>query len=120
MNTKYIIGATLAAAVALSSAAFAVVQHLDNDEIPALRAQLSAAKITLAEAALAAEINTQGKATSVSIEHDSKQLAYKVEVLKGDQLFDVTVDSVDGKVLSVVADKGDEKGEATDNDGDKD
>ena len=40
--------------------------------------------------------------------------------MKGDQLFDVTVDSVGGKVLSVVADKGDEKGEAADNDGDKD
>ena len=120
MQTKYIIGATLAAAVALSTAAFAVTQHMENDEVPGLKVQISAAKITLAEAAHAAEAYTQGKATSVSIEHDSKQLAYKVEVLKGDQLFDVTVDSLDGKVLSVVADKGDEKGEASDNDGDKD
>lgn len=110
MKTNYIIGTTLAAAVALSTAAFAAKHHMESDEVPGLKAQITGAKITLADAALAAETNTQGKATSVAIKHNSKQFAYKVEVLKGDQLFDVLVNSVDGKVISVVADKADEKG----------
>lgn len=111
MNTKHLISTAIAGVIAVSTVAFAATKHMEKDEVPALKAQMSAAKITLNNAITGAETHVQGKAVDARLEDKSRKFSYRVEVLKGNQIMDVTVDSRDGKIVSAVADKGEHEGD---------
>lgn len=74
-------------------------------DISAIKASVAATRIDLSEAIAAAERHVQGKAVSAALENGNGQLAYKVEVLKGDRLFDVTVHSREGVIVSAAVDR---------------
>ncbi|MBS0338125.1 MAG: PepSY domain-containing protein [Proteobacteria bacterium] len=116
MKTKSLIAAAVLGTAAASSLVFAATKHMEHDEVPALKAQLAAAKIGFGEAIAAAESHVQGKATRAALEDEAGKFAYNIEVLKGDQLTDVSVDSRNGKVLSATADQHDREGEREDKD----
>ncbi|MEO6351800.1 MAG: PepSY domain-containing protein [bacterium] len=111
MKTKHLISTAIAGVIALSTVAFAATKHMEKNEVPALKAQMSAAKITLNNAITAAETHVQGKAVDAKLEDKSGKFSFRVEVLKADQIMDVTVDSRDGKILSAVADKDEHEGD---------
>lgn len=84
-------------------------------DISAIKASVAATRIDLSEAIAAAERNVQGKAVSAALENGNGQLAYKVEVLKGDRLFDVTVHSREGSIVSAAVDRAGRHGRYGDN-----
>ena len=68
------------------------------------------AKLTIADAAKAAETETGGKAVDVSIGDEDGQIAYQVEVVLGDgTMQEVRVDPQTGAVLKVSADDQDQE-----------
>ena len=72
---------------------------------------IQGAKLTVADAAKAAETETGGKAVDVSIGDENGQIAYQVEVALNDGTKkDVHVDAQTGKVLKVSADAHDREG----------
>jgi uncharacterized membrane protein YkoI len=74
-------------------------------DILAIEASVAATRIDLSQAIAAAERHVHGKAVSARLEDGNGQLAYKVEVLKGDRLFEVTVHSREGTIVSAAVDK---------------
>lgn len=78
---------------------------MQQHDIAAIKASVAATRIDLSEAIAAAERHVQGKAVSAVLENGNGQLAYKVEVLKGDRLFDVTVHSREGIIVSAAVDR---------------
>jgi uncharacterized membrane protein YkoI len=69
------------------------------------------AKLTVADAAKAAETETGGKTVDVSIGDENGQIAYQVEVALSDGTKkDVHVDAQTGKVIKVSADDQDREG----------
>ena len=69
------------------------------------------AKVTIGDAAKAAEAETGGKAVDVSINDENGQIAYDVEVALADgAMKEVRVDSQTGQVLKVSADTEDQEG----------
>jgi uncharacterized membrane protein YkoI len=88
-----------------------MLQH----DISAIKASVAATRIDLGEAIAAAERHVQGKAVSAVLENGNGRLAYKVEVLKGDRLFDVTVHSREGSIVSAAVDRAGGHGRYGDN-----
>jgi uncharacterized membrane protein YkoI len=84
----------------------------EERQILADRAKLTADKN---EWIAAAERHVQGKAVSAVLENGNGRLAYKVEVLKGDRLFDVTVHSREGSIVSAAVDRAGGHGRYGDN-----
>lgn len=106
MNRKISIPALiLAAGVATAGGlAYAKASGGENDAV----ADLAKAKVTLAQAAAAAESHSGGRATRAELEGEKGTTVYQVEVVTADnKVFDVRVDAADGKVLSSKADKAD-------------
>jgi uncharacterized membrane protein YkoI len=69
------------------------------------------AKLTIADAAKAAETETGGKAVDVSIGDENGTVAYQVDVaLKDGTMQEVRVDPQTGQVLKVSADARDQEG----------
>ena len=116
MNAKKLTVAVVLGTLTASSLVFAATKHMEGNEVPALKAQLAASKISFAEAIAIAEKHVQGKATRAELEDEAGKFAYQIEVLQGDRLTDVTIDSRDGKVLSAKADQADRKGDKEDKD----
>lgn len=65
------------------------------------------AGISLGEAIAAAEKETGGRASRAELEVDDGQFAFGVEVVKGGEVTDVTVDARDGRVIQARADTAD-------------
>lgn len=107
MKTNQLIAIAVAGTVALSSLAFAASKGPENSELPAIQANIAAAGVDLSRAIGAAEAHTQGRAIKAELDDENGQSAYEVEVLKGDQLLDVKVDSRDGRILSAMVDQAD-------------
>jgi uncharacterized membrane protein YkoI len=78
----------------------------DNaSEVTELQA-IQSAKLTIAQAAQAAEKETGGKAVDVSIGDENGQIAYQVEVALGDGTKkEVHIDTQTGQVIKVSADE---------------
>lgn len=73
---------------------------------------LGEAKITLVQAISAAEQARGGSASRAEFETDRDgQLVYEVEVVASNEVFDVTVDALDGKILGSRVDKADHEGD---------
>lgn len=100
-----IVGVALAAAVAsgavAANAGNSNSKAQDDTEAAELQA-IQNAKLTLADAAAAAEKETGGKAVDVSIGDENGQIAYEVEVAMNDGTTrEVRIDTQTGKVLKV-------------------
>ncbi len=68
---------------------------------------ISNAKVGLVQAIKTAEQHVAGNATHADLEHEHGKWVYEVEVVALQSIMDVTIDSVDGKVISVREDKND-------------
>ncbi|MBS0292041.1 MAG: PepSY domain-containing protein [Proteobacteria bacterium] len=96
------LAAVLAASGALASAA---ASGEENDALAAAQAPVS-----LTQAIAAAEQHAGGKATRAEYEHSRKGAYYEVEVVQGQQVWDVRVDPQKGTVLTAALDKKDKAG----------
>lgn len=100
-------GVVAALMLLAASAAYAGNDHRnEKDEAAAL----ATTKIGLAQAAAAAEQHLHGKAIRAELENENGTFVYGVEVAAGNSVKDVKVDILDGKVLSVQADREDRAG----------
>lgn len=64
-------------------------------------------KVSLSQAITLAEQSLQGKATKAELEQEHNALVYEVEVVSKNQVSDVRVDSMNGKILSSTKDTAD-------------
>ncbi len=74
-------------------------------------AALAHAKVSLVQAVTAAEQDVQGKAVRAELEEEHGKWIYEVEVVNGNAVTNMKVDSLDGKILSRKADREDTKAE---------
>lgn len=75
------------------------------------QALLATTQISLSQAIAAAESHLQGRAIHAALVEDHKGTKYEVEVIKGKQAMDVTVDPVNAKIVSSQPDHADENDE---------
>jgi|JI8StandDraft_1071087.scaffolds.fasta_scaffold99468_1 uncharacterized membrane protein YkoI len=95
----------LAAVAVLSATVVGSVyaaKSADNDAMA-----IADAKISLAQAVSTAEQHVGGKASRAEYEDHKGQWVFDVEVVKGRQVMDVTVNSTSGTVIAAVEDKHD-------------
>lgn len=93
-----------ALALTLSGAlALAATPVVDKDVVAA-KAGLAAAKISMPQAIATAEAHVAGQAIGVELDDKRNRGVYEVEVLTGDQIMEVKIDSRDGKVISAKVD----------------
>ncbi|MBS0508905.1 MAG: PepSY domain-containing protein [Proteobacteria bacterium] len=98
--------AALATVLAASGAmAYAAAGGEGNDALAAAQAPVS-----LIQAIAAAEQHAGGKATRAAYEHSRKGAYYEVEVVQGQQVWDVRVDPQKGSVITAALDKKDKAG----------
>lgn len=86
------------AMIAAGTSAYAATPA-GNDAMP-----IANARVSLTQAIAAAEEHAKGKAAKAEFEQTQTGWAYDVEVVSGNQVFDVKVDADKGTVLSSVAD----------------
>jgi uncharacterized membrane protein YkoI len=89
----------------ISVAAIATVYAATSSENDALA--IASAKVSLTQAVTTAEQHVGGKAARAEYEHHKGQWMFDVEVVKGKQVMDVKVDSINGKILSAEMDSTD-------------
>jgi uncharacterized membrane protein YkoI len=115
MSRKVAIPAMImAAAVATAGGlAFAKSSAVENDAL----GDLAHARITLAQAAAAAEAHVGGRATRAELNGERGTAIYEIEIVGADQkVLDVRIDAGDGKVLSTKQDQADRRGKDEDDD----
>jgi uncharacterized membrane protein YkoI len=95
----------LAAVAVLSATAVGSVYAAKSSDNDAMA--IADAKISLAQAVSTAEQHVGGKASRAEHEHHKGQWVFDVEVVKGRQVMDVTVNSTSGTVIAAVEDKHD-------------
>jgi uncharacterized membrane protein YkoI len=109
MNRKVTISAiVMAAGVAMAGRlAFArPVVNTDNDAV----IDLANTKLSLIQAVEAAEAHAGGKAIRAELDGEHGTTVYRVEVVGAkNKVFDVKVDSIDGKVLANTQDRADHR-----------
>lgn len=118
-SRKRIAASALALALAAGLAGGAVAANhggsntnAGNDSQAAELQAIQNAKLTIADAAKAAETETGGRAVDVSIEDENGQIAYQVEVALSDgTMQEVRIDPQTGQVLKVSADTEDREGD---------
>lgn len=115
VSRKRVAVSALALALAAGTAGGAVAQsggsntNAGSDTQASELQAIQNAKLTIADAARAAETETGGKAVNVSIGDENGQIAYQVEVALNDgTMKDVHVDTRTGKILKVSNDTEDQ------------
>lgn len=104
MQRKLIIATTIAALGLAGGAAVYAKAVAENDAL----ADLAKAQVTLTQAIATAEAQVSGKAVQAELDGEHGKTVFKVEVVSADrQVHDVTIDAVDGKVLSSKLDRAD-------------
>ena len=98
--------AVTAAAVAAGSLAYAAKGGLENDAKNDALA-ITQARIPLSQAIAIAEQHANGKAARAEHEHTKQGWVHEVEVVSGNQVFEVRIDANQGTVLSSVVDTAD-------------
>lgn len=91
-------------AIAIVSAYTYAEKHDENDALA-----IAQAKVSLAQAVNAAEQTVSGKATHAEFEKGKTGWVYKVEIVDGTKVFDVTVDANKGTVISSTVDLEDDE-----------
>lgn len=103
----------------LATTAVTSVYATESTENDALA--ITNAKISLTQAITTAEQHVGGQASRAEYEHEKNQSLFKVEVIKGKSVMDVTVDPMSGKVIASNEDKADHNEDRKDHeDGDED
>lgn len=101
MHRKIFLAALAALSVTAISSVYAA-KSIENDALT-----IESAKISLTQAITTAEQHASGKAVRAEFEEHKGQWLFDVEVVNGKKVMDVKVDSMNGKVISVVEDKTD-------------
>lgn len=118
MKSTLMISALVLAASLATISGFALAAPAAAGQNDAV-ADLAKARITLVQAANAAEAKIGGRAVGVELESESGTTAFEVEVVAANRaVYDVKIDATSGKVLSSELDKADngdeEEGEEKD------
>ena len=100
MNSRRTIQISLVATALLSATAFAAMAGTLHDELPAIKAAVEASRISLSQATLLAEAAGPGKAIHAKLSIDPARAAYDVEILTGESLLDIKIDSRTGALIS--------------------
>ena len=82
-------------------------EKLDKEDMAEYRA-LMQAKVTLTSAMQKATQSVNGKVIGVEFELEKGQALYDIEVVKDNQIYDVSIDANTGKVLSSQVDMEDD------------
>lgn len=82
------------------------MERLDRDELVEYNA-MKQAKISLSQAIKNANTTLNGTVLEAEFDMDANKPVYKIEIGKGNQVHDVVVDSITGKVLSSHVDHDD-------------
>jgi uncharacterized membrane protein YkoI len=102
MNTRKIIPAVMAAALAVGAVTAPVfaVERSQRDEHESAReiAAVRAAKVTSAAAIAAAEKTTGGRAVKVAMEDENGTHLYEVRVIAGEPMLTLKIDPASGEV----------------------
>ena len=101
MKQRIYLAAFAILSVTAITSTYAAVTH-ENDA-----QAIESAKISLTQAVNAAEQHVGGKAARAEYESHKGKWVFDVEVVKGKQVMDVTVDPISGKVVSSSEDKTD-------------
>lgn len=105
MGLSILAGLTGGAVAASHSTPATAASVSEASELEAIQS----ARLSIADAARAAETETGGRAVDVSLEDDNGQLAYEVEIATSDgTIVEVLVDAQSGKVVNASADSEDE------------
>ena len=119
MKRKIIIPALILAAGVATAAGLAYAKQtgsLENDAA----VDLAKAKISLSQAIGSAETHAAGKAVKAELDSERGSVVFDVEVITADnKVMDVTVDAIDGKVLSSQLDQADRGGKEDEEDNDE-
>jgi len=107
--TAVVAGCLITANALAASAAAPGVAAAANDAL-----SLTSARLPLARAVALAEQHGQGRATRAEIERRQGILVYQIELVKGTDVIDMTLDAQDGRVIATVADAADAKADAGD------
>ncbi|NWG32273.1 MAG: PepSY domain-containing protein [Rhodocyclaceae bacterium] len=96
----YLTALAILSATAIGSAYAA--KAMENDALA-----IEAAKIGLTQAITVAEQHVGGKAARAELEKHKGQWLFDIEVVNGQKVMDVKVDSASGKVIAATEDKAD-------------
>lgn len=108
MNRKATLAALIAAAGVATAGGLAYAQPASGVVVHEAVADLAKAKLTLEQAVALAQDHAKGKATKAELESKRGSTYYEVEVVAADnQVFDVKIDAIEGKVLSSKLDRHD-------------
>lgn len=100
MKQKYYLAAFISLALMAITTVYAGVTSSENDAL-----SVTSAKISLAQAATAAEKQVGGQAARAEYETYKGKGIFDVEVVKGCDVMNVKIDPTNGNILSVEADE---------------
>lgn len=96
------------ATVLAAGGAVAYADHRSEDGEPAADAvPVAQAPVSMVQAIQVAELRASGKARRAEYENSKLGWVYEVEVVSGNRVFDVSVSSINGTVLSAQEDAAD-------------
>ena len=100
MNIRRTTQTSVVTTALLVATVFAATPDTAHDELPAIKAALGTSRISLSRATALAEAAGPGKAVHAKLGTDPTKPAYDVEILVGDFLLDIKIDSRTGTVIS--------------------
>lgn len=100
MNIRRTTQTSVVATALLVATVFAATPGTTHDELPAIKAALATSRISLSQATALAEAAGAGKAVHAKLSTDPAKPAYDVEILAGDFLLDIKIDSRTGTLIS--------------------
>ncbi len=100
MNSHRTIQISLVATALLGATVFTAMAGTPHDELPAIKAALASSRISLSQATLLAEAAGSGKAVHAKLSTAPARAAYDVEVLTGESLLNIKIDSRTGALIS--------------------
>ncbi len=100
MISRRTIQISLVTTALLGATVFAATPGAAHDELPAIKAALALSRISLSRATALAEAAGHGKAVHAKLSTDPAKPAYDVEILAGESLLDMQIDSRTGTLIS--------------------
>lgn len=100
MNVRRMIHIALVAIALLGAFVFAAAPAIPHDELPGIKAAVENSRISLSRATALAVAAGAGYAIHAKLSTDPARPAYAVEVLVGNSLFNIQIDSRTGALIS--------------------
>lgn len=116
MNSRRTIQISLVTTALLGATVFAVMAGTLHDELSAIKTAVETSRISLSRATLLAEAAGSGKAVHAKLSTDPARAAYDVEILTGESLLDIKIDSRTGALISSARDTPDLDGDDANDD----